>query len=56
MTEEDNKTETHRYDKNDVERGARDIIDIERKCFYGDESQHNRLKKIREKLNNLMSS
>lgn len=43
------------FDKDDVDRAARDIILIEKDCFYGDEPERNRLKKIRDKLLNILS-
>ena len=57
--EEGSKTDeggTPKFNSEDIERGARDIVDIERQCFYGDDSQHNRLKKIRGKLNSIINS
>ena len=33
-----------------VEQLAKDIVKIERHCFYGDEPERDRLKKIRETL------
>jgi len=39
-------------DDRDIEVLARDIVRIERQCFYGDEPERDRLRKIREKLNN----
>jgi len=38
------------YSDQQVTRAARDIIKIERDCFYGDAIERERLKKIREKL------
>ena len=46
----DDNSPTEFGDK-DVEELARDIVRIERLCFYGDEPERGRLKKIREILN-----
>ena len=43
------------FDREDIDRAARDIITIEKNCFYGDEPERDRLKKIREKLLNIIS-
>lgn len=43
------------FEKEDIDRAARDIIIIEKNCFYGDEPERDRLKKIREKLLNIVS-
>ena len=43
------------FNKDDIDRAARDIINIEKNCFYGDEPERDRLKKIREKLLNIIS-
>ena len=43
------------FNKDDIDRAARDIINIEKNCFYGDEPERDRLKKIREKLLNILS-
>lgn len=36
-----------------IDDAARKIIQIERQCFYGDEPERDRLRKIREELLNL---
>lgn len=35
----------------EIEEIAREIVKIERQCFYGDEPERDRLRKIREKIN-----
>lgn len=44
------------FSTRDVERAARDIVSIERDCFYGEEPDRARLQKIREKLSNILST
>lgn len=45
--------ETNSVESSDKDVGAlaKDIVRIERQCFYGDESERDRLRKIRERLN-----
>ena len=44
------------FAKESIDEAAKKIIHIERQCFYGDEPERDRLKKIRDELEKLVSS
>ena len=48
MTEQ---AEDKRFSEESITLASRDIIKIERDCFYGDQIESQRLEKIRTKLN-----
>ncbi len=60
MTEEENGGEGSdngdvEFSKESIDEAAKKVIQIERKCFYGDEPERDRLKKIRDELEKLIS-
>ena len=44
------------FSQDSIDEAARKVIHIERRCFYGDEPERDRLKKIRDELEKLISN
>ncbi len=44
------------FSKESIDEAAKKIINIERQCFYGEEPERDRLKKIRDELETLISN
>jgi hypothetical protein len=52
----DDKDEQSVFSESDITHASRDIIKIERDCFYGDQLERDRLGKIRSKLDSIFAA